>query len=143
MLNVQWGRSMSALTESKVWKALAAHRRDMQGVHIRSLFEKDAKRFDAFHLTFEDILLDYSKHRITADTMRLLFDLARQADIPGWAKKMFAGERINITEDRAVLHVALRNRSNRPILVDGKDVMPEVNGVLAHMCEFSDAIRSG
>src|SRR6185295_13829132 len=98
---------------------------------------------DAFSLRFEDILLDFSKNRVTAETMTLLRNLATQANLAGWTAKMFAGEKINTTENRAVLHVALRNRSNRPILVDGKDVMPEVNAVLAHMKEFSDAIRSG
>jgi glucose-6-phosphate isomerase len=134
---------MSVLTESKAWRALTAHRREMDGVHIRSLFEKDVKRFDAFRLSFDDILLDYSKHRVTGETMQLLFDLARQADIPGWTKKMYSGERINVTENRAVLHIALRNRSNRRILVDGQDVMPEVNRVLAQMRKFTDAVRSG
>ncbi|HYH43597.1 MAG TPA: glucose-6-phosphate isomerase, partial [Burkholderiales bacterium] len=120
---------MSELTESKAWKALGAHRRDMEGVHMRTLFANDPKRFEALSLRFEDILVDFSKHRVTADTMRLLFDLARQAQVTGWTAKMFAGERINITENRPVLHVALRNRGDRPMLVDGKDVMPEVRRV--------------
>src|SRR5207244_3357178 len=85
----------------------------------------------------------YSKNRVTEETMRLLKNLAEQADLHGMTEKMFSGKKINITEDRAVLHVALRNRSSRPILVDGKDVMPEVNAVLAHMREFSKSIRSG
>jgi glucose-6-phosphate isomerase len=134
---------MSALTESKAWKALGAHRGEMRAVRIRALFESDPKRFDAFALRFEDILFDYSKHRVTADTMRLLFDLARQADVSGWIGKMFSGERINITEDRPVLHVALRNRSGRPMLVDGHDVMPEVRRVLDKMRHFTDSVRSG
>ena len=134
---------MSALTESKAWKALGAHRGEMEGVRIRALFESDPKRFDAFALRFEDVLFDYSKHRVTADTMRLLFDLARQADVSGWIGKMFSGERINITEDRPVLHVALRNRSGRPMLVDGHDVMPEVRRVLDKMRHFTDSVRSG
>ena len=90
-----------------------------------------------------DILFDYSKNRITQETMRLLFDLARQANLAGKIEAMFSGEKINTTENRAVLHVALRNRSNRPILVDGEDVMPEVNRVLAKMRAFSEAVRSG
>jgi glucose-6-phosphate isomerase len=94
-------------------------------------------------MRFEDLLLDYSKNRITEETMRLLRGLAAQGDLRGWTEKMFSGEKINVTEDRAVLHIALRNRSNRPILVGGKDVMPQVNAVLRHMRELSEAIRSG
>ena len=134
---------MSKLTESKAWKALQAHKEEMEGVHMRDLFAQDANRFRKFSLRFNDLLLDYSKNRVTDQTMTLLRQLAEQADLKGWTDKMFSGQKINITEDRAVLHIALRNRSNRPILVDGKDVMPEVNAVLAHMKEFSDAIRSG
>jgi glucose-6-phosphate isomerase len=134
---------MSSITSSAAWKALESHHRDIAGKHMRDLFKEDPKRFDKFHLRFNDILLDFSKNRITDQTLSLLLQLAREADVQGWAKKMFSGQKINITEDRAVLHVALRNRSNTPILVDGKDVMPEVNAVLAHMREFTEAIRSG
>jgi len=137
------------LTSSPAWKALQAHFAGVGGLHLRDLFAKDPKRFDGFHATFNpgdgDILLDYSKNRVTGETMKLLFDLARQADVTGWAKRTFAGEKINITEDRAVLHVALRNRSNppTPIMVDGKDVMPEVNRVLEQMFAFADSVRDG
>ena len=110
---------------------------------MRDLFAQDPDRFKKFSLEFEGLFFDFSKNRITGETMKLLRALAVERDVPGWAKKMFTGEKINITENRAVLHIALRNRSNRPILVDGKDVMPEVNAVLAHMKEFSDAVRSG
>src|SRR3954471_14648620 len=134
---------MSALTQSPAWQALSKHHAQVKSLHMRDLFAKDADRFKSFSLKFEDIFLDYSKNRITAETIVLLRNLAKQADLAGWTAKMFAGEKINTTENRAVLHVALRNRSNRPILVDGKDVMPEVNGVLAHMKEFSEAVRSG
>jgi glucose-6-phosphate isomerase len=134
---------MSQLTESRAWKALQNHRREMDGVHIRALFDREPNRFEAFSLRLEDLLFDYSKHRITPETMQLLFDLARQADLPGWTERMFSGERINITEDRPVLHVALRNQSSRPILVDGQDVMPEVRRVLAKMRRFSESVRSG
>ncbi|HEX8915566.1 MAG TPA: glucose-6-phosphate isomerase [Humisphaera sp.] len=134
---------MSTLTQSPAWKALAAHYEQVKGLHMRDLFAKDPSRFDALSLRFEDVLLDYSKNRVTGETMSLLRNLATQADLVGWTKKMFAGEKINTTEDRAVLHVALRNRSNRPIVVDGKDVMPAVNAVLAHMKEFSEQVRSG
>jgi glucose-6-phosphate isomerase len=125
------------------WKALEAHYKEVAPLHMRDLFKQDPKRFDKFSLRFNDILLDFSKNRIVDRTMTLLFDLARQADLKGWTERMFTGQKINITEDRAVLHVALRNRSNRPIHVGDKDVMPEVNAVLAHMRQFSDAIRGG
>jgi glucose-6-phosphate isomerase len=110
---------------------------------MRDLFAQDPDRFKKFSLEFEGLLLDFSKNRITGETLKLLRALAVERDVAGWAKKMFNGEKINITENRAVLHIALRNRSNRPILVDGKDVMPEVNAVLAHMETFSKAVRSG
>jgi glucose-6-phosphate isomerase len=134
---------MSVLTQSPAWKALAAHRDATQAAHVRDLFAADPKRFDRFSLRFEDLLVDYSKNRVTDETMKLLFDLARQAKVFEWRDRMFSGDKINRTEDRAVLHVALRNRSNRPIPVDGKDVMPEVNAVLAKMREFTEAVRSG
>ncbi|MBA4119239.1 MAG: glucose-6-phosphate isomerase [Isosphaera sp.] len=125
------------------WKALEAHHRHAGALHMRDLFAQDPGRFDALSVRFESILLDYSKNRVTAETMRLLFDLARQADVPGMAQRMFAGERINLTEDRAVLHTALRNSSAAPVVLDGRDVMPDVRAVLDHMRSFSDAVRSG
>ena len=134
---------MSALTESPAWKALASHHESMRGVHMRELFAKDPGRFDALHLEVDDILVDFSKHRVTLETLRLLLELARQQKVETWRDRMFAGEKINLTEDRAVLHTALRNRSDRPVMVDGKDVMPEVRGVLAKMRDFSDRVRSG
>src|SRR5262245_20679413 len=125
------------------WKALEAHQKEMASVHLRDLFQQDPRRFDQFSLRFKDVLLDYSKNRVTRQTMGLLFDLARQADLEGWIRRMFSGDRINTTEDRAVLHIALRNRSHRPIRVDGKDVMPDVNRVLAHMRRWTERVRSG
>ena len=134
---------MSALTASPAWQALEKHQQEMANVHMRDLFAQDPKRFDKFSLQFKGLLLDYSKNRISEETMRRLRALARQADLQGWIEKMFRGDKINITENRAVLHIALRNRANRPIMVDGQDVMPEVNAVLNHMQTFSNAIRSG
>jgi len=134
---------MASITHSETWKALDAHHKEMSGTQMRDLFKADPQRFDKFHLNFNDILFDFSKNRITDQTLGLLRKLAGEANVLGWAKRMFSGEKINITEDRAVLHIALRNRSNTPIYVDGKDVMPEVNAVLAHMREFTEAIRSG
>jgi glucose-6-phosphate isomerase len=97
----------------------------MEAVHMRELFAKDSERFNKFSLQFEDVLLDFSKNIITEETMTLLRAMAVKADVPGMAQRMFSGESINITEKRAVLHVALRNKVDKPILVDGKDVMPE------------------
>jgi glucose-6-phosphate isomerase len=134
---------MSALTQSPAWKALVHHHAATSSAHMRELFAADPRRFDRFSLEVEDVLIDYSKHRVTDETMKLLFALARQQQVFEWRDRMFAGDKINRTENRAVLHVALRNRSNRPILVDGKDVMPEVNAVLAKMRAFSDRVRSG
>ena len=130
------------LTESPAWRALAEHFADVRDLTILSLFS-DEKRFERFSLRHEDLLLDFSKNRIKSETLALLLALARQADVEGWRDRMFAGERINRTEDRPVLHVALRNRSNRPILVDGKDVMPGVNAVLAKMRDFTERVRTG
>ena len=126
------------------WQALEEHQREMAEVHMRDLFARDPQRFERFSLRLGDILLDYSKNRITAETMALLLDLARQTNVAGKIEAMFTGEKYNNTEKRAVLHVALRNRSSRPIFAaGGVDVMPEVNRVLAHMRAFSEEVRSG
>ena len=125
------------------WQALQMHQREMAGVHMRDLFARDLQRFERFSLRTGDILFDYSKNRVTQETMRLLFDLARQANLADKIEAMFTGQKYNNTENRAVLHIALRNRSNRPILVDGQDVMPHVNAVLSKMRAFSEAVRSG
>jgi glucose-6-phosphate isomerase len=134
---------MSTLIDSPAWLALTAHQQEMADVHMRDLFARDPERFERFSLRLGDILFDYSKNRITEETMSLLLSLARQADLAERIEAMFSGEKINTTEGRAVLHVALRNRSNRPVLVDGQDVMPEVNRVLDKMRRFSEAVRSG
>ncbi len=130
--------------QTSAWQALQKHYDEMKDVSIADLFAKDADRFSQFSATFNDsMLVDFSKNRITAETLALLQDLAKETDLASAIKSMFAGEKINRTEDRAVLHVALRNRSNTPIIVDGKDVMPEVNAVLEKMKAFSEAIISG
>lgn len=134
---------MVSLTQRSAWQGLVQHAREMQQVHLRELFRQDVERFQRFSATCEDIFLDYSKNLVTAETMAKLFELAREVQVPAWTERMFNGEKINVTENRAVLHVALRNRSNTPIIVDGKDVMPEVNAVLAHMRAFSESVRSG
>ncbi|MCF7821593.1 MAG: glucose-6-phosphate isomerase [Mariprofundaceae bacterium] len=134
---------MSALTQSPAWKALSAHYESISGIHMRQLFSDDPKRFDKFSLRFKDILLDYSKNRCSKETMALLIQLANEAGLRGAIDRMFSGEKINNTEERAVLHTALRNRSNRPVMVDGEDVMPGVNDVLARMREFTNRVRDG
>jgi glucose-6-phosphate isomerase len=134
---------MSQLTESPAWKALAQHHEAMRAVHMRTLFEKDPERFARFSISLGDLLVDFSKHRITAESLKLLLALAEQAKVGEWRDRMFRGEKINGTEGRAVLHTALRNRGNRPVLVDDVDVMPEVNAVLAKMRGFTEAVRTG
>ncbi|EFN6768792.1 glucose-6-phosphate isomerase [Escherichia coli O39:H21] len=131
-------------TQTAAWQALQKHFDEMKDVTIADLFAKDGDRFSKFSATFDDqMLVDYSKNRITEETLAKLQDLAKECDLAGAIKSMFSGEKINRTENRAVLHVALRNRSNTPILVDGKDVMLEVNAVLEKMKTFSEAIISG
>lgn len=134
---------MNKLTESSAWQTLRAHASEMADVQMRDLFARDPERFERFTLRLDDLLLDFSKNRITEKTMELLLDLARQAEISSAIERMFGGEKINFTEGRAVLHTALRNRANRPVHVDGKDVMPEVNRVLARMRAFSTKVRDG
>lgn len=134
---------MSTLTHSLAWQAIDAHQKEMADVHMRDLFAQDPHRFNKFSLKFGDILFDYSKNRVTEQTIALLMNLARQANLGQMIAAMFTGQKLNNTEQRAVLHIALRNRSNRPILVDGRDVMPDVNAVLAHMRRFTELVRSG
>jgi glucose-6-phosphate isomerase len=134
---------MTELTTSAAWNALRRHQAALADVHMRDLFAADPDRFERFSLSFGDILFDYSKNRITSETMDLLLALAAEAELDDAIAAMFSGFRINTTENRAVLHIALRNRENRPILVDGEDVMPDVNRVLDHMRDFSEAVRSG
>src|SRR5690606_11065512 len=104
-----------------VCQQLKAHHAAMAATHMRDLFAADPGRFERFSLQVGELLLDYSKNRITDETMALLVRLAEEADVAGWRERMFAGDKINHTENRAVLHVALRNRSNRPVVVDGED----------------------
>lgn len=131
-------------TRTAAWQALQQHFEQMKSVHMRDLFAADADRFSKFSATFDDqMLVDYSKNRITAETLEKLQALARETDLSSAIAAMFAGEKINRTEDRAVLHVALRNRSNTPIYVDGHDVMPQVNAVLAKMKQFCARVIGG
>jgi len=132
-----------SLTTTPAWTALLAHKKEIDALTIRELFAKDGARFEKMSHEACDVFVDWSKHRATDETMRLLFTLAKQAEVERWREAMFAGETINGTEGRAVLHVALRNRSNRPIHVGGKDVMQDVNAVLAKMRDFTERLRSG
>ncbi len=134
---------MTALRAQPAWTDLEVHARTMAGRHLRDLFDEQPNRFQYFHYILGDLLVDISKQRIDRGTMHLLLDLARAADVEGWRDRMFAGEKINSTEHRAVLHVALRNRANRPITVDGEDVTPAVHAVLDHMRDFVMRVRSG
>ncbi len=134
---------MTALEQTGQWKALQAHWAEISGLHMRDLFDGDPERFEQMSIQACGILLDYSKNRITRDTLRKLLDLAEGADVGGWIRRMFSGDHLNNTEGRAVLHVALRNRANHPVWVDGQDVMPEVNRVLKKIESFSEAVRGG
>jgi glucose-6-phosphate isomerase len=130
-------------TETNAWRALEEHFLLLQATTMRELFAEDPQRFKNFSTTFEDTLVDYSKNIADSRTIKLLIDLANETELKQAIESMFAGERINQTEDRSVLHVALRNRSNSPIRVDGVDVMPEINKVLDQMKQFSDRLQSG
>jgi len=134
---------MTALEKMPSWEALKKHYGQMQDVRMRDLFAADPQRFERYSFQFEELLLDYSKNRINDETLRLLFTLARDSDLPAWIDRMFNGEAINFTEHRAVLHTALRNRSNKPVYVDGENVMPEVNRVLEQMRAFTQRVREG
>ena len=131
-------------TQTQAWQALEAHFAANKETRLKDLFAQDPQRFDKFSLTYQgDILVDYSKNLITEETLKLLIDLAKETDLRSAIDAMFNGEKINMTEGRSVLHVALRNRSDRPIESDGKDVMPEVKAVLAKMKGFCEKIISG
>ena len=130
-------------TQTRSWQKLSEHFAAIKDVHLKDLFAEDPDRFKHFHVRFHDILVDYSKNRLTRETLSLLIELARETGVQTAVSRMFAGEKINETEDRAVLHIALRNRANSPIMVDGEDVMPQVNAVLQKMERFSNRVRSG
>lgn len=130
-------------TTTAAWSKLQAHFEKTQDVHLKELFAKDKTRFDNFSTQFEEILLDYSKNRITQETLDLLIDLAKETHLAEAIKQMFSGEKINETEDRAVLHIALRHQGNEPILFEGEDVMPDIKRVLKQVKTFSNQVISG
>lgn len=136
-------QSLEPLTKRKAWKALQIHHRKMQALHLRKLFADDPGRGERMTTEAVGIFLDYSKNRITSETMILLIELAEESGLRSHIDAMFRGEKINVTEKRAVLHVALRAPENASILVDGKNVVPEVHAVLDKMAAFSDSVRSG
>ena len=133
---------MTVMNENNSWQALAEHYKEVSTLQMRDLFLDDPRRFEKFSLRFNDILLDFSKNRITEETLQLLHNLVEEAELSSWIEKMFAGEEINNTEHRAVLHVALRNMSGQPMHVGGEDVMPLVKAELEKMEALSEAIRS-
>ena len=130
-------------TKTGAWKRLDGHFSSVKDLQMATLFTEDKDRFDKFSIGFEDILVDYSKNRITEETLDLLFELAKECDVKAAIEQMFGGVKINKTENRAVLHTALRNRSNKPVIVLGEDVMPAVNAVLNQMKAFCDNLLSG
>ena len=131
-------------TNTQAWKALEAHQSQLAHTTIADLFKQEENRFNDYSLTFENqILVDFSKNKINQETLKLLRQLAKESALDEAINAMFTGEKINRTENRAVLHTALRNRSNTPVYVDGKDVMPEVNAVLAKMSAFCERVISG
>jgi glucose-6-phosphate isomerase len=130
-------------TETLSWQKLTIHFLDMQATHLRELFAEHPDRFEKFSLLFEDVLIDYSKNVVNEATLRLLVELANECELKEAIDAMFGGDRINETEGRSVLHVALRNRSNTPVVVNGVDVMPEVNKVLEQMKKFATRLQSG
>src|SRR5271167_62093 len=135
--------SVTPLRQRPAWKALEAHYQQTREVHLRKLFADDPQRGERMTAEAAGIYLDYSKNRATDETLRLLIKLAEESDLRGRIDAMFRGDKINITEDRAVLHVALRAPKGASIVVDGENVVPEVHAVLDRMADFSHHVRSG
>jgi glucose-6-phosphate isomerase len=134
---------MKSRTSLKSWQALSACAQTMKSQHMNDLFLADAKRFDKFSIQLPSMLLDYSKNLLTEDIMAKLLQLAEQCEVQDWREKMFSGERINSTEDRAVLHTALRNRTKKPILLDGENITEQVEATLSKMQAFCETVRQG
>jgi len=130
-------------TRTDAWKKLKKHHQELKNIQIKDLFKSDTRRFQKFSLAFEEMIVDFSKNRITKETINLLLELAKETNLEAEIKAMFSGDKINVTEDRAVLHTALRNRSKKAIKVDGKNVMSQVNSVLDQMKVFSNKIIAG
>src|SRR5580692_1164082 len=134
---------LAPLRQRPAWQALQAHYEAVRNRHLREIFAEDPQRAEKFSLDAVGVLLDYSKNRITEETLRLLLDLVDQSGLRERIDAMFRGDKINVTENRAVLHVALRAPRDAVIYVDGKNVVPEVHAVLDKMASFCDRVRSG
>lgn len=134
--------SSSSRTQMKSWRDLSAHYKKMEGTSITSLFSQDPKRFEDFHARHEGLILDYSKQRISGETLDKLLALAKECDITQWRDKMFAGDVLNITENRAVLHVALRDKDRKEITVEGENIIPLIQNAFAKMKTFTDKVRA-
>ncbi len=134
---------MFGSSKTKAWRKLESKYRRFKTVEMKDLFAEDKNRAEKYTLRLENMLVDYSKNRIDDEVMTDLFDLARERGLQAKIQEMFSGKKINATENRAVLHIALRNRDNKPIYVDGRDVMPKINEVLGKMKDFSEAVRLG
>jgi glucose-6-phosphate isomerase len=135
--------TLKPLAQREAWKSLATHQKEIRKLHLRELFAKDMKRGERLTAEAAALFLDYSKNRITDQTLKLLIKLAKESSLRANIDAMFNGEKINVTEDRAVLHVALRAQKDASIMVDGKNVVPEVHAVFDRMADFSDRVRSG
>lgn len=136
-------RTIKPLNKTKQWKKMESYFKSLEKLKMRDLFEQDKNRADKFTIQFENMIFDYSKNRIDEKAMNILVEMAKESGLSEKIEAMFTGKKINITENRAVLHTALRNRDNHPVYVDGKDVMPEINDVFAKMRKFTDAVRFG
>ena len=130
-------------TETKAWKALTSHYKTLESVHLKSMFNNDLDRKKKFTINFNDFEFDYSKNRITEETLKNLLELAHEVDLESAMKAYFSGEKINKTENRAVLHTALRNQSNEPVMLEGKNIMIDVKDALHKMESFTNKIVSG
>src|SRR5947208_4586558 len=136
-------KQIAPLTERQAWNALAAHHQNVRELHLRKLFADDPKRGERMTAEAVGLYLDYSKNRVTDETLKLLLQLADESRLRGRIDAMFRGEKINVTENRAVLHVALRAPGGASIVVDGRNVVPEVHAVLDRMADFANRVRSG
>src|SRR5258708_27196611 len=136
-------KQIMPLTERPAWKSLETHHQSVRELHLRKLFADDPKRGERMTAEALGLYLDYSKNRITDETLKLLLQLAEESGLRGRIDAMFRGEKINITENRAVLHVALRAPRGASIVVDGENVVPQVHAVLDNMADFSNRVRSG
>ena len=140
---VNTNKEKPSLTEFPAYKKLQKHFQQVSQLHMRRLFSVDPQRVNKYSIEYKGLFLDYSKNRISNETIPLLCELAKEAELESWRDRMFSGEKINNTEGRAVLHTALRNCTNSPIMVDGKNIMPMINSTIDKMEDFSEKVRAG